>query len=87
MSAAEYSFAEVAQRETHNHLFRIVNPCESVIITRERENLTDALAWLLVVQMTKKDPFLELERFDGARWISRLDANFDCCTAHFAKEF
>lgn len=79
MPAAEYSYSALDRHRAHFHLFRIVNPCDSVLITRQRESSGDARAWLMVVQMVKKDPFLELQRFDGLRWIGQLDDNFDCC--------
>lgn len=79
MSAAEYKLSAPSLTRAHSHTFRIVNPCAEIVGKKDRDNIEDALTWLRFVKLVRKDPFLELERFDGHRWIGQLEDTFDCC--------
>ena len=50
--------------------YRIIDPCDRVQETKELRDDQAAISWLLEVRAKRHDPFLEIQKRIGGRWIT-----------------
>ena len=57
-------------KQTETTQYRIIDPCDRVHEVKPMVDDRAAMSWLLKIRDLRRDPFLDLQRRIGRKWVS-----------------